>query len=454
MRRPATLCAVLTFGLLAQFAPLAPARAVDGALDPTFGTLGMTRSFFDLGTTDEDRGYDVAVDALERIVVVGIVDVAGVKHWGVTRLLPNGALDTTFSVGGVPGDGKLVLDTYVADPAHPPVVAVWDRQDDDPDLRNDIVIAGRAGGTAAYCAVNAEGSSFACAQDATFISYWYTDIELRGSSIYLGGTIVGSGTDRNFFVERHLTTAFPWPLDASFGSGGVGIFNYDVPGGTGRDELNAIEVTADGEIILAGSRSNAEGSQDLFWRKLNPTATATVYEGFFNLDLFGSLDNLAWGLAVAPDESFYIAGSTVSPLNNGALLRHVQSDGTSPSGLFNGSIVAFTDVVLQSDGKPVVIAPGNGSPPGFRLLRYLPGPADEDVSFSGGEVQYAFTDGPGADASLGRSLALQNGRILAVGEAEWNDPDFDFGILRLESSPIFADGFATGGLSAWSTVAP
>lgn len=115
---------------------------------------------------------------------------------------------------------------------------------------------------------------------------------------------------------------------------------------------------------------------------------------------------------------------------------------------------AFTDVVLQSDGKPVVIAPGNGTPPGFRLFRYLPSSSVEDVSFSGGQVQYTFTDGPGADASLGRSLAIQNGKILAVGEAEWNAPDFDFGLMRLESSPIFADGFATGGLSAWSTVAP
>lgn len=77
-----------------------------------------------------------------------------------------------------------------------------------------------------------------------------------------------------------------------------------------------------------------------------------------------------------------------------------------------------------------------------------------DASFSGGTVGYSFTDGPGADASMGRSLALQNGKILAVGEAEWNDPDFDFGVIRLESSPIFFDGFATGGLSAWSTVAP
>jgi len=453
MRRPATLCAVLTFGLLAQFAPLAPARAVDGALDPTFGTLGMTRSFFDLGTTDEDRGYDVAVDALDRIVVVGIVDVAGVKHWGVTRLLPNGALDTTFSVGGVPGDGKLVLDTYVADPAHPPVVAVWDRLDDDPDLRNDIVIAGRAGGTAAYCAVNAEGSSFACAQDATFISYWYADIELRGSSIYLGGTIVGSGTNRDFFIERHLTTAFPWPLDGSFGSGGVGIFNYDVPGGTGRDELNAFEVTADGEIILAGSRSNATGDQELFWMKLNPTATATVYESFKNI--LSAADDLVSGLAVAADESFYVSGSLVLSGIPRGFLNYVLPDGTSPVALFDLDIIGgFSDVVLQSGGKPLVIAPGSGVAPGFRLFRYLPALVDIDPSFSGGQVEYPFTDGPGADASLGRSLALQNGKILAVGEAEWNAPDFDFGLMRLESSPIFADGFVTGGLSAWSNVAP
>jgi uncharacterized delta-60 repeat protein len=438
---------------LTLLAPLAPAQAVDGALDPTFGTAGQTRVFFDQGTTDEDRGYDVAVDALGRIVVVGIVDVAGVKRWGVTRLLPNGALDTSFSVGGVPGDGKLVLDAYVADPAHPPVVAVWDRLDDDPDSRNDIVVAGRAGGNAAYCAVNAEGSGFACAQDATFISYWYVDVELRGSSVYLGGTIAGSGTDRNFFIERHSTTAFPWPLDASFGQGGVRILNYDVPGGTGRDELNAIEVTADGEVILAGSRSSAAGHQELFWMKLSPTATATVYEGF--KDIVSAADKLVSGLAVAADESFYVSGSLVLTGIPRGLLNYVLPDGTSPVALFDLAIIGgFSDVALQSGGKPLVIAPGSGVAPGFRLFRYLPALVDLDASFSGGEVQYPFTDGPGADVSEGRALALQGGRIIAVGEAEWNAPDFDFGVIRLESSSVFADGFEVGSASAWSTVAP
>lgn len=187
--------------------------------------------------------------------------------------------------------------------------------------------------------------------------------------------------------------------------------------------------------------------------KLNPTATATVYEGFKSL--FPGADHLACGLAVATDESFYISGSVVGPGIDGGEMHYVLSGGSWSTGFHNTLIAGgYTDVVLQPDGKPVIIAPGDGTSPGFRFRRRLAGSLDLDPSFSGGQVEYPFTDGPGADVSLGRSLALQNGRILAVGEAEWNDPDFDFGILRLESSPIFFDGFETGGLSAWSTVAP
>jgi hypothetical protein len=183
MRRPATLCAGLTFTLLA---PFVPARAVDGALDTTFGSAGKTRVFFDRGTTDEDRGHDVAVDALGRIVVVGIVEVTGVQRWGVTRLLADGVLDTSFSPNANPAlAGRLVLDTYVADPAHPPVVAVWDRLDDDPDLMNDIAIAGGVGGgldTAAFCAVNSNGSGFACGQRVYCSQHPGTSISRSGGA--------------------------------------------------------------------------------------------------------------------------------------------------------------------------------------------------------------------------------------------------------------------------------
>ena len=37
-------------------------------------------------------------------------------------------------------------------------------------------------------------------------------------------------------------------------------------------------------------------------------------------------------------------------------------------------------------------------------------------------------------------VALQSGRAVLVGTAEWADPDYDFAVLRLEGSLIFADG--------------
>jgi len=80
----------------------------------------------------------------------------------------------------------------------------WSNWSELRDLRNDIAIAGGVieGNKAAFCAVNAEGSGFACGQ-IVGTPGWYVDIELRGSSVYLGGTIDAGGTDQDFFIDFH-----------------------------------------------------------------------------------------------------------------------------------------------------------------------------------------------------------------------------------------------------------
>ncbi len=73
-----------------------------GAIDATFDTDGRASVEFDLGGTNADTVAAVALDASERVVVVGSVTVgtAGDVDIGVARFTTAGSLDTDFASGG------------------------------------------------------------------------------------------------------------------------------------------------------------------------------------------------------------------------------------------------------------------------------------------------------------------------------------------------------------------
>ena len=74
--------------------------AVDGDLDPTFGTDGKILTDFDHST---DIAYAVAIQADGKLVVVGTTyrdnDFSD-EDFAVARYNPDGTLDKTFGVGG------------------------------------------------------------------------------------------------------------------------------------------------------------------------------------------------------------------------------------------------------------------------------------------------------------------------------------------------------------------
>ncbi|MND09240.1 hypothetical protein D3C83_324020 [compost metagenome] len=43
------------------------------------------------------------------------------------------------------------------------------------------------------------------------------------------------------------------------------------------------------------------------------------------------------------------------------------------------------------------------------------------------------------------------GRPVALGPAEWNGLDFDFGFVQLTENLVFADGFQSGFFERWSS---
>lgn len=79
----------------------------DGTLDPDFNAgTGLRTYAFDRGGGDADMANAVAIDALDRIVVVGDVERAALNDvdYGVLRVTANGTPDPTFGT-----DGRVVI---------------------------------------------------------------------------------------------------------------------------------------------------------------------------------------------------------------------------------------------------------------------------------------------------------------------------------------------------------
>jgi uncharacterized delta-60 repeat protein len=121
-----------------------------GQPDPTFGGLGLLEIRFDLGFTNDDVPYAVAVQDDGKIVIAGYATTTATgKDFAVARLNPDGSPDTTFGGTGfvlVPftsGTSTLVDDVAYA-------VAI---QDD-----GKIVLGGSSRQDFAAARLNAEGT--------------------------------------------------------------------------------------------------------------------------------------------------------------------------------------------------------------------------------------------------------------------------------------------------------
>ncbi|MBB5208084.1 hypothetical protein [Chiayiivirga flava] len=74
----------------------------NGAADAGFGNGGAATVGFDYGGNDTDIAHAVAIDAGDRVVLAGAVELAGTldTDFGIARLRTNGTLDPSFNLGG------------------------------------------------------------------------------------------------------------------------------------------------------------------------------------------------------------------------------------------------------------------------------------------------------------------------------------------------------------------
>jgi uncharacterized delta-60 repeat protein len=448
-----------------------------GGLDPVFGQSGRALVPINAGGGQEDVASDVAIDSAGRTVIVGTVDrEGGNRDFAVTRLHPNGTIDTSFGdgwrkiiafdLGGARVDEAAAV---VIDSAGRIVVAGRAQRDELGDW--DMAIArltstGALDGTfdgdgLATVAFNLGGGKLDAANDVV--------LDGAGRIVVAGVAEFNSAGDTDFAVARLTENG---SLDVSFRNTGKRTIAFDL-GGTNRDEATGVAIDGAGRIVLGGFSSlSLDGDHDFTVARLladgaNDTSLSGTGKLRVSFDLGGSDDDRATALAIDPvDGSIVLVGSaeTVS----GSLFAVVRLRATGPLDTsFDGDgqrTVKFSDlggagrdradaVAIEPGSRRIIIAgrvPRSASGLEYVGVARMDASGINDASFgTNGRLVTSFASGD-AERNEGAGVAIDTlGRIIVSGTVKpTSGGTVDFGATRLLGSESVLN------FTAASTIAP
>ncbi|HKQ78922.1 MAG TPA: SBBP repeat-containing protein [Blastocatellia bacterium] len=286
----------------------------DGTLDVSFGVGGKITTDF-AGSNDADLAFSVAVQQDGRIVVAGR---AG-NDFGLARYNSDGALDTSFGVGG-----KVTTDfAGSADEAHS--VAL--------QQNGKIVVVGVAstntGKDFALARYNSDGAfdasfgaggkittDFAGAEDEAYS----IALQQNGKIVVVGRTLNGGiGAVADFALARYNEDG---SIDAGFGAGGKVATDF----AGSNDFALSVALQQNGKIVVAGYASNSGSGSDFALARYNEDGALDPgfgAGGKVTTD-FGAFDDIAFSVALQHDGKIVVAGrtSTVGAGADFALARY------------------------------------------------------------------------------------------------------------------------------------
>lgn len=249
-------------------------------------------------------------------------------------------------------------------------------------------------------------------------------------------------------------------VDTSFGAQGWSLLDFTSGTSASCDgpcRSRPLALDASGRILVAVHR----GPDPFAVVRFLPTgAVDSSFGNGDGIEIPGISLDVPVGLAVHPDSGAILL--SVSDGDGASGVLQLQDDGDIDTtfgllGLVNLSLeegVFLGPLAIQSDGK--ILTAGSidhtgTQERGFFLARLLPS-GELDDSFDGnGVVRHEFDLVPDAE-DTGVALALSGGRAVVVGSAEpeQGTGEFEFAILRTQSTLIFADGFGSGTTLQWA----
>jgi uncharacterized delta-60 repeat protein len=240
------------------------------------------------------------------------------------------------------------------------------------------------------------------------------DDEAYAMSRQADGKIVAAGfTEDNLGVTKGLVVRLnpDGTPDGSFGDGGIALIDAG-----GYKVVYDLAVQPDGKIVASGS--GGPGNDGVVTRLTSQGLPDASFDGDGTAVLdFGGVD-YAEQLALRPDGKVVIAGWTQ---NAGMWLARLNADGSPDMSFFgNGRrpLPLYTgdysyDLLLQPDGKMVVIGGGTGQ--GFLVTR-MTADGSFDGSFANGEgvttINFGDSD---SDQPWGGAVLQANGKLVVAG---------------------------------------
>lgn len=334
----------------------------DGSRDATFGSNGFL--LVNIVANSKDNANALAIQPDGKILVAGTSDsnpsLFGV-YWDtfVSRLLPNGALDTTF---GTNGHVKTDLGTDDDE--------VWDVAIN--STGEIFVLAAAQSAMVSYKIIKYDVSGVL---DTTFGVNGILDVPFPADSrlyemkinaaneFILGGTVLNTTTNEYEVNVKKLDAQ--GALIASFGNSGIATVTDPLDNYTIRD----IIFTADGGLMLLGAAGSSSTNTQLALYKftangaLDTTFNTTGY-GYYahNSSSYGV--TFPYTVAQLPNGSFIAQADIIGNNNYDLLLLNVGANGVLVNNFANNGRFILPrsthqdynrQVLLQNDGKLVVV---------------------------------------------------------------------------------------------------
>jgi uncharacterized delta-60 repeat protein len=352
------------------------------------------------------------------------VGVALLTVWCGGAAAAPGDLDRTFS-----GDGKLTIDLGGFDSGQDVAVA--------PNGR--IVVGGFGWSGQTTTDLAAARLTAAGAFDGSFngdgLARYEADGRQLGTALALqgDGKIVIAGSDTavaNTAIAVRL--GGDGELDADFGGfGRASLWN-----GLGNDVL----VQPDGKIVVAGNVVSAPGTDFGVGRLLTTGAPDPAFNGGASVS-FGvaNVADTANALALGAEGKLWLVGQTAQTTVDWGIGARL--DTGAPDPLFGpvpllpfslGGVDVANDILVQPDGKLVVVGGGGAGMPIFAVFRFTPA-LRTDGSFCSDAGICAGANGVNmGGASFVSAAALQpDGKILLAGAANAGGAQGTIGVVRL-----------------------
>ena len=438
--------------------------AAEGALDSNWGLAGTGKSSisFDFGGTQADIASGSVIGPDGSMYVSGTVfDAGGVSRMGVTKLLPNGLIDTNFGTDGrvltQSSQGELFNTAGIVMKGSSVLVGGYKKKT--ADNWDFVLCAFSTGGvpllfnsTLTPCVSASFDPGPSLSRDIPRAMA----VQADGKVVMAGTTAVASVTDTYAAFARFKTDG---ALDNTFGLSNSGIQMMRTSNFL-RHQINAVAIASNGKIVGVGKTDVVGGNDssalivrldtDGIVEQLSQSNECT-----FEVDGSNSRDTELLGLAMVPngggmEDDFVtvgyaqMSGSVHSGLiakRRGATCAYDSSfsggDGTSGYAVVTaGDSMTFESVATQPNIGYVIAATytSSGGDPDWLVGRYRPDGSSDSLLTP---IDFGVIH----QTDVVADVHVFHDGIYVAGSWQKTGANYDFGAARLLLDQIFADGF-------------